>query len=562
MKFGIQGTVIGWQDPWAQTASEHYMRTGTGQIYPSQDPAPGRKAFMEQLKQLQADFYVHHVFPGLEGHEELLADMLAYGMELCLGNEYGNINGPWVEGTNRYDVPDEQIRLAAQTGLLIGLLYDEPEHLQINAGQYRKDGWFPHWGSSETAQVRPSSLVALREGLTAAVAKREAHVRSLLSEQTLHLPPLPQSHQPAPTPHIPLISEQVFPVLFHAQARGGMALCPKIMKESFQSLQLATALGAAKQYHRPLWLCADLWGPDAGEWPIRTPGFPGHSPEEFASALQMGYFMSPTHLFVENVDALLRFDGRRFHQTAFGEVWQQFRQEFVPAHPLSYSHMDATADIAFIHSDDSNYGQNERPFGSLTAAMPQESQSIFHVWYLLSHGSIPAHGSCMHIPGYSFPRHRLKASIAAERFPLWDGAQLPPADAAAAVHPLFFPLHHVLVYDEFVTEPHLAGAKLIIAAGTSLSSGTLRAIRRRAEVAGAVVLIAQWLLPEAWKQRCTFDGGGVWQPTCDFLSEETAELARPFLGQPDCWAQRFGDKEVHFHKGDQGGFTLNIELYG
>ncbi|ANY70319.1 hypothetical protein BBD42_30350 [Paenibacillus sp. BIHB 4019] len=560
MKFGMQGTVIGWQDPWAQTASELYMRTGTGQIYPSQDPPPGRQAFMEQLKQLQADFYVHHVFPGLEGQQELLADMLAYGMELCLGNEYGNINGPWEEGTNRYDIPDEQIRLAAASGLLIGLLFDEPEHLQINAAQYRKDGWFPHWSSLTMEQ---ENVAALREALTAAVAKRDAHVRSIVTEV--------QVPSPSPgTSNVPLISEQVFPVLFHAQARGGMALCPKIMKESFQSLQLATALGAAKQYNRPLWLCADLWGPDAGEWPIRTPGFPGHSPAEFASALRMGYLMSPTHLFVENVDALMRFDGHSFQQTAFGDVWQQFRQEFVAAHPLPYSHMDASADIAFIHSDDSNYGQNERPFGSLAAAMPQESQSIFHVWHLLSHRTIPAHGSCMHIPGYTFPRHRLKASIAEERFPLWKGAQLPPAPAAAAanrdgtaaVHPLFFPLNNVLVYDEFAAEPQLAGAKLIIAAGSSLSSGTLRAMRRRAEHAGAVVLVALWLLPEAWKQRCIFPGGGAWLPTADFLSDETAELARPFLGRPDCWVQRFGNKEVHFHKGDHGGFTLDFELNG
>src|SRR5690606_11335438 len=46
----------------------------------------------------------------------------------------------------------------------------------------------------------------------------------------------------------PLISEHVFPVMFHAKARAGMDVCPKIMKESFQSLQLATSLGAAQQY--------------------------------------------------------------------------------------------------------------------------------------------------------------------------------------------------------------------------------------------------------------------------------------------------------------------------
>ncbi|MBW7461945.1 hypothetical protein K0U00_48625, partial [Paenibacillus sepulcri] len=137
----------------------------------------------------------------------------SYGIELCLGNEYGNINGPWVEGTNRYDMPDDALREAAASGKLIGLLYDEPEHLQINAGQYRKDGWFPHWGSCEAEDLNEA-----RRLMTDSVARRVRHVREILARAGFD------------ASKVPLLSEQVFPVLFHAQARGGMALCPKIMK--------------------------------------------------------------------------------------------------------------------------------------------------------------------------------------------------------------------------------------------------------------------------------------------------------------------------------------------
>lgn len=101
-------------------------------------------------------------------------------------------------------------------------------------------------------------------------------------------------------------------------------------------------------------------GPDTGKWFTRFPGFPGHSPQEFESALKMGYLMGPTHLFVENIDVLLRHKPEGFMKTEFGEVWLQFVRKFIPENPLTWHHAQADPDIAVIHSDDSNYGQNER----------------------------------------------------------------------------------------------------------------------------------------------------------------------------------------------------------
>lgn len=547
-KFGLQGSVIAWQDPWAREISDQFMRTGTGQIYPSQDATPTVDEFLSLLKKMKTDFYVHHLFPNLQGQDQLLHDMKEYDIELCLGNEYGNINGPWVEGTNRYDVPDGPLIVAAHTGQLIGLLYDEPEHLQINAGQYRKDQWSPHWGSCEADDLQQS-----RQKFTQAVSERVNHVQHVLANAGL------------PKLSIPLISEQVFPVLFHAQARGGMALCPKIMKEEFQSLQLATALGAAKQYGRPMWICADLWGPDVGAWPIRTPGFPGHSPEEFESALRMGYYMGPSHLFTENIDVLFSYDVKNgFKSNVFGDIWQSFVHEFVPAHPLPWSHTDAEPDIVLIHSDDSNYGQNERPFGNLGLSMPDTTQSVFHIWHLISHGTIPTHGNNMHISGYPFPRHELKRLVPSELFPLAHGKKL---GVSANLHPLFYPTNNVLVYDEFVTEDQIGNPQLIFVAGSSVSKETLRAVRKKAEI-GATVIIAEWLLLsggevlDEWHHPQRFDSGGAWLPTTNFLDEQVIELSAPMLGQPDCWIQRFGNHEVRMYKKDAAGFTLNFEIVG
>lgn len=542
-KLGIQGPVVAWQDPWAGEASDLIMRTGTGSVCPSQDPKPEAGAFVDSLRELKADFYVHHVLPGTD-HWDVVADVTAAGMDICLGNEYGNINGPWVEGTNRYDLPDEAIIEASTSGRCIGLLYDEPEHLQINAGQYRKDGWFPHWGGTDGLNVAQS-----RSRVEQSVRARAHHVQQVVERAGLS------------STSVPLISEQVFPTMFHTFARAGMDLCPKIMKESFQSLQLSTALGAAKQYDRALWICADLWGPDTGTWFTRFPGFPGHSPQEFESALKLGYFMGPTHLFVENIDVLLKHEPTGFTKTEFGEVWQQFVRKFIPEHPLAWNHTEAAPHIAVIHSDDGNYGQNERLFGSRTLQSQDitPSQSVFQIWHLLSRGTIPAHGSCMHIPGYDFPRHQLKREVPMDRFPLGQGFA---GGDGRRVHPLFYPLNNVLAFDDQVTADQLGQPKLILVGGTTLSAGTFASIVKKAEE-GAVVVVADWLLPADCPGRLKESGSagfGQWIVTNDFLGSTVREIVEPFLAEQRVWTQRFGSTEVRMYPQDEEGFTLDFEI--
>ncbi|WP_159884889.1 hypothetical protein [Paenibacillus puerhi] len=541
-KLGIQGPVIAWQDPWAGESSDRVMRTGTGTICPSQDPRPEPAAFAQALRRLGADFYVHHVIPGMSDYSQLLTDIAEADLEVCLGNEYGNINGPWIEGTNRYDVEDETIRQAASTGRCIGLLYDEPEHLQINAGQYRKDGWFPHWGNTDGL-----SLEASRERVEQAIDARGQQVRSVLERSGL------------PSGSMPLIAEHVFPTMFHTFARAGMDLCPKVMKESFQSLQLSTALGAASQYGRSLWICADLWGPDAGDWFTRMPGLPGHSPEEFESALKMAYYMGPTHLFVENVDVLMRHTHAGFRHTEFGDVWERFVRSFIPAHPLTWSHAQAQADIAVIHTDDANYGQNQRLFGNRTLGVEEASQSLFHIWHVLSHGTIPAHGSCMHIPGFEFPRHELKSSVALDSFPLEQGR----AAVLKPMHPLWYPVRNVLAFDDQVDARQLGEPKLTLVGGVAPpSEQTFKAVVARAE-AGGVVIIERKALPDDCPSKLRSSGKqgfGQWIVTEHFLDERVLETAEPFLGTGREWTQRFGHTEVRMAAKDENGFTLDFEI--
>lgn len=534
-RFGIQGPVLGLNDPWNRAGSDRIMRTGTGRLIPAQDPDVSPEQFMIGLKQLGVEFYVHHLFPDAEELESLIEDSRKHQIKLVIGNEYGNINGPWADGTNRYDVPLHIVQKLSDSGQLEALQYDEPEHLQINASQYRKEEWLPHWGNIEADQLRQAhdQLVI--------------NVRDSLSELADALPD-----------GQPILSEQVFPTLFHAHARAGLTPAPKMMKESFQTLQLATALGAAKQYNKGLWICSDLWGPDVGPWSTRTAGFPGHSPEEFAAALRLGYHMSPSHLFVENIDGLIRnHEQLGMLTTEFGEVWKEFLQDYVPQHPLDYSHLQADPDIVIIHSDDSNYGQNERPFGIRELTMPEHSQSLFHAWHLVTHGTIPTHGSCLHIPGYSFPRHKLQFGKEPVQYPLWEGVA--QEMYGQPIHPLFQPANNVLVYDAYATAETIGKPSLVIIAGSYISEETLHACYQLAEQ-GACVIAGEWLLPPDLRHSRKFDSGGAWGPVESLLGDTAFEYAAPYLGSSRLWKQRFGDYTVHIAPSDQQGFTLDIEV--
>jgi hypothetical protein len=531
---GIQGPVVAFDDPWAGNASDDIMRTGTGIPIASQDPSPTPAEFVAQLRELGADFYVHHVLPAHADHGALLEDLTDAGIDVVLGNEYGNINGPHVEGANRWDLPADLIRQAAAAGRLAGVLYDEPEHLQIHADQYRRDAHLPHFGQTEGLAVQDA--IALIDGT----------VRGIVRD-------VDAAAAAGGSAGVPVLSEQVFPVMFHTLARAGMTPAPKVMKESFQPLQLGTAHGAARQYDRELWICADLWGPDIGPWLTRAPGFPGHSPAEFASALRLAYLFAPTRLFVENIDGLVRHRGAgRFERTAHGEVWQEFQTDFVPRHPLRWSHRDARADIALVHADDSDFGRGERPFGDRTTTAPETSRSVFAAWHALSHGQLPDRGSSLHIPGYDFPRHRLNG-IPRPEFPLESGAA-----EQTHMHGLFQPTRSVLAFDEHVRADQLADAALIVVAGSRLPRTTLDALRTRAE-AGATVLIAAWLTDDA-RARTERLGSGRWVAYESFDDPEAQEAIAAHAGAPDVWTQRFGEVELRIRAASPDGETLDIEI--
>lgn len=116
---------------------------------------------------------------------------------------------------------------AKETGKFLGLFYDETEHLQLHPEMYTQN----HRQHSDSSH--PSHQWASTEGKNP--QDIENNIVEAVRERIQNY-----------GGDVSLYTEQVFPVMYHIFARGGFNLCPKVMKEEFQSLQLATALGAAK----------------------------------------------------------------------------------------------------------------------------------------------------------------------------------------------------------------------------------------------------------------------------------------------------------------------------
>ncbi len=534
--FGVQGTVMGWDDPWHPEASKTKMRTGEGKIIPSQDLTPSPDIFIQFIKEMGVNLYVHHVMPEKHEISDFLSDIQRRNINFIMGNEYGNINGPYKETHNRYDIPAQHIK-NLNTAYFKGLLYDETEHLQLHPNQYlglhpkeiEKKKKRHQWTSTTNKNVQK-----INEDIVTEVKALQSYYGE----------------------GVRLFSEQVFPVMYHTLSRGGLHPCPKLLKEEFQSVQLSTAIGASKQYNRQLGICVDLWGPDIGNWFTRTWGFPGHSPEEFESALKIAYLMSPDFVFVENIDALAQHKKNTFEKTIFGEIYEKFLKQFVPENPIRYEHTMILPDIVVIRSDDCDFGGGEYLLGSDHVKSDYRTQSSFQVFHLLSHGTLPVNGLTYFLPQFEYYAFTQQKKLTnTPNFPLKSGFE-----QQTHGHALFYPMNNVLVMDEHVNSQQLGQPKLIIVAGSRLTSQCFNAVIEKVKE-GAVCIVAEWLLKENKVSRKYMssrkEGKGKWIVTEDFLSPDVRQEVLAFIGDQNCWRQRFGNFDVCLY--NPGGDGIRIE---
>jgi len=540
-QFGIQGSVMGWDDPWHYRLCEKYMRTGERQYFPSQDPRPSPEQFIGFIKDLGVDFYVHQAMPEKNEINCFIENIETHDMPFMIGNEYGSINMVNKTECNRYDTPEENVDNAIKTGKFMGLIYDETEHLQLHPDIYADN------------PVLPPELKGKYYQWTPTAGKTAEDIESDLVDSVKQV-------KKKYTRGVDIFSEQIFPVMHHLLARGGMNPCPKVMKEEFQSVQISTALGAAKQYKRKLGICVDLWGPDVGEWFTRIWGFPGHSPAEFKSALEFSYLLGPDMMFVENADPLGKFDGKKFKKTEFAYVYEEFLKKFVPKNRLEYTHRDITPDIVVIRTDDTNWNRhggfdNRGLFGSRHIYPDYKSNSTLDVFHLLSHRTVPRDGLTFYVPGFDFPAGNFKRDPEnISELPIEKGVL---GYEEKYSHKLFYPMNNTIVLDDTADEESIGDPGLIIVCGSKISDVTLKVVLKMAE-SKIRCIIANWLIPEeifSEVKQCKNI-----HLTEDFLSDSTTEIINEFSGDKNIWRYRFGEYELQISDPMKDGLNLHHEL--
>lgn len=132
---GVQGSVMGWNDPFSPQLCDTFMRTGMTRVVKAQDGTPSVEEFIHYLRGNKFDFYMHHVMPVREEIEKFIKTAQQTGISYILGNEY-NANGPYQENCTRYDIPEDIVTEAKKNNKFFGLIYDECEHLQLHPGTY------------------------------------------------------------------------------------------------------------------------------------------------------------------------------------------------------------------------------------------------------------------------------------------------------------------------------------------------------------------------------------------------------------------------------------------
>lgn len=501
---GIQGGVMGWDDPWGPALCKEFMRTGEQQWFPAQDPTPSVAEQNDALVSLGADFFLWHAIPSDKAISKFLNDPPP--MPVLIGNEYGNINAMWQAGTNRYDVP-----LPQATPNLMGMLYDEAEYLQLHHDIYA-NGCFD--GLYQWTDPNGKDLMQIESDIAQAAAT------------------ITQKYSP-----LPIFGEYASPVLHHSLAQGGINPCPKLLKETFSAIQLATGLGAAMQYGRKFGVCVNLWGQDVGEWFTRLWGFPAHSPTEFASALRLAYLHAPDMMFVENIDILMRFTDSGFLKTEFGEEFLRFKRDFAPQHTLPYSWRDFLPHTVIVRGDEITVNEmgnldGSGSYGQKKPVLPAHNRSVYDAFRLVTHGST-LHNSLTYIaPQIEYPSGRFKRNdMTLAQLPLIDGVK--PEDATH-VHTLFVPMSSCAVFDRYAGVDAYCQPELIILCNTELSEKCKASVDRCVEN-GAVCICT----PPVAKQFSHKGKAKGWQICETLYCTHARQAAERFVGEKDSYKMDF-----------------------
>lgn len=493
----------------------------------------------EVMSSINPDFVIYHYNPhGSIGDQSkylasLAQDFAQAGTGVVLNLEAANFF-PSIVGEDGFDYantsdslhrfvfPDTLLTAIGSTENIIGLQYDEIEHCQINRN------------ISLTMNNPSLSPVSLAETTGMGFLKADSAVFDgvdrMVTDNALH-------------GVNSTLCENVWPVLFHNFARGGMIPVYKQMKENWSDIYAVIAAGASLQYGTDLWACLDFW---------RFTIFPGHSAEELEANLKFAYWMGVDNLYVESYKACIDKDSKgNVVLNERGQALADFISEYVKKNPRPYSFRDYRPEIAIIRFDDTYWGQgpdtfvstfdrdgnidgeihwDDTLFGARDLKADELAKEWLKAWNTITHGQIP------------------------------EGALSYNAENVYGGKPYrgFAAMNSPIVFDHLVRRSLLKPVELAFLCGRYISEETLNDVRLSVK-RGMTVVTSPRFAPAEYSEQyfegtSVFkDGRGKWIITDNISSREVKDLVRPFLGDDDEITLRFRrGRRVRFKISEDG----------
>lgn len=476
------------------------------------------------------DYVVCHFDPNRRNFEdacenaEKAAQRLAEdGVEFIANFEFQNFDAEskspdgydWAnrpDGTHLLNIPEKYIGALSKAGNLVGLMYDEFEHVIIN---------------SNLSITLASKFKKVLPAFPLSKSKDPVEQGELLSRQLGDFfADLKKKGAPA------LYGEHVFPVLFHKFAENGITPNFKSQKESVSNIQYAVASGAALQYGTELSNCVDLW--------FRMTN-PGHSADEMYNNLVFSYLAGSNRVYVESSHAFVdrREDGAQLND--YGKAFVRFAKEY-KGKEREYDVHDLTPEIGIIRYDDTFWGQNDPLvwrkilFGNRRIKPDSRSREYIRVLRILTHGESGKYGLS------------------------WDGVY--PWSLKA--HRSFVSLNSTAVFDGNVRKNTLASLKLCFLCGIHISSETLADVSELVRENGLTAVTPLRFAPDHIRAKAKgrfseiSDGKGKWIVIRSYGSRRLKKSVMPFAGEKGKITLNFSGKTVVL-KLDPDGNGFEIE---
>jgi len=486
------------------------------------------------MDSLGVDFVVYHykipkgtIDEETRKMEKLETDFQKANLKVIVNVECGN----WaleMRGTDGYDwvtqpgnlhlfkFPYEVLKSLNQSEAVWGVQYDELEHSQITRNL------------SITIDHPGFELASLAE--TTGMSFKEANYAVYKGAKQL-VDECENGH----TKYV--LTEHVWPVLFHNFARAGITPVYKQMKENWSNVWEACAVGACLQYNRELWSCLDFW---------RGNVYPGHSAEELWSNLLFAYWAGVDKVYVEAIGdhtyEIVNNNNRSIRLKERGKVLSLFAKKYVIANPRTYTFRDYEPEIAIIRFDDTEWGQGTNTycavnykgekvnyywkdwlFGAYNLRTSPESEEWIKAWHTISHGKV------------------------SQRSLSWNAGNV----YEGIPYRCFAPVNSPIVFDNTVTKKYLQSVKLAFLCGLYLSKTILNDVSFLVRNNGLVVVTSKRFAPDGFAKKYSKgtidfnDGKGKWIITDDMASDKVKKLVAPWLGNNDEITLRFkGNRRI------------------